>query len=75
MCSSLALTVSLWVSAVALFVLLVLQVLFPFALWTFQKECSEGGGKGFSLISQEGRGLEKVSNTSPMVNQAKAPLL
>lgn len=45
MCSSLALTVSLWVSAVALFVLLVLQVLFPFALWAFQKECSEGGGE------------------------------
>lgn len=68
LCSSLALTVSLWVSAVSFFVPLLLKVLFPFALLAFRKECSEGGGKGFSLLSQEGRGLEKVSNKSPMVN-------
>lgn len=41
-----SLTLSLWASAVAL-VPLVLQVLFSFAVWAFQKGCSKRGGKGF----------------------------
>lgn len=58
---SLSLTLSLWASAVAFLVPLVLQVLFSFAVVAFQRECSKGGGKGFFPISQEGRGLEKSS--------------
>lgn len=41
------LTLSLWTSAVAFVVPLVLQVLFSFAVLAFQQGCSKGGGKGF----------------------------